>query len=121
MLRTFFSAISLIFLASHVAAQAEFPDRRAVVINDMDYYGSDLQPIFDTTYANCRNACLTNQSCNAFTYNTKSSACFPKSDVTEEVAYEGAYSRHGPAGSGERRGAGRGSRLCRRLHDPKRT
>ncbi|QIE46063.1 alpha-2-macroglobulin family protein [Pseudohalocynthiibacter aestuariivivens] len=92
MLRALFSVIALIVFAAQVAAQSGFPDRRAVVTNDIDYYGSDLQAIFDTSYVTCRNACLNNPACQAFTFNSKSNACFPKSDVTKEVAYEGAYS-----------------------------
>ncbi len=92
MLRALFSVIALIVFAAQAAAQAGFPDRRAIVTNDVDYYGADLQAIFDTTYATCRNTCLNNPTCKAFTYNSRSSACFPKSNVSEEVAYEGAFS-----------------------------
>nr|WP_245964112.1 alpha-2-macroglobulin family protein [Roseovarius spongiae] len=87
-----FPFFALVLLASQAMGQSALPDRRAVVTNDMDYYGSDLQAIFDTTYKTCRNACLNDPACKAFTYNSKSSACFPKSAVSEEVAYEGAYS-----------------------------
>ena len=92
MLRALFSVVALFFFATQLAAQSGFPERRAVVTKDIDYYGADLQAIFDTSYVTCRNVCLNNPSCNAFTFNSKSKACFPKSNVTEEVAYEGAYS-----------------------------
>ncbi len=67
-------------------------DKRVVVTRDVDFYGSDLQNLFDTTYEACRNACLSNNSCQAFTFNSRSNACFPKSDVTERQPYEGAVS-----------------------------
>lgn len=92
MLRCF---VFLIFISLHavpVSAQEVVPDRRQVVTKDVDFYGSDLQALFDTTLAACENACLSNPACKAYTYNTKSSACFPKSEVTERQPFEGAIS-----------------------------
>ncbi|MEB8389114.1 alpha-2-macroglobulin family protein [Rhodobacteraceae bacterium KMM 6894] len=92
MLRHIFSAFTFALLAGPLAAQSDLPDRRIVVTNNMDFYGSDLTALFDTTFDACRTACLSNAQCQAFTYNAKSKACFPKSAVTQEVPYEGAYS-----------------------------
>lgn len=96
MLRRFiaFLAFSLSLGLGHGAAAQDrpVPDRRFVVTANMDFYGADLQAIFDTTYDSCRSACFGNAACRAFTYNTKSRACFPKSAVSDEVPYDGAYS-----------------------------
>jgi hypothetical protein len=63
-----------------------------VISRDVDFYGSDLQNLFDTTYEACQKACLADTRCMAFTYNTKSSACFPKSQISEKQPFEGAIS-----------------------------
>ncbi len=68
------------------------PEQRLIVERDMDYYGADLRSVFDTTYEACRTACLTDPNCGAFTFNTRSNACFPKREVTRREPYEGALS-----------------------------
>ena len=93
--RAFFIAFSISFAAQtlgEAAAQSALPDRRAVLTNNIDYYGADLTPLFDTSFDACRTACLANPDCNAFTFNSRSNACFPKSSVSEEVPYDGAQS-----------------------------
>ncbi|SEO57629.1 hypothetical protein SAMN04490248_10745 [Salinihabitans flavidus] len=82
------------FIAAPLGALAEspVPERRIVVTPDVDFYGSDLQALFDTTYDACINACLSNPDCRAFTFNTRSTACFPKSSVSERQPYDGALS-----------------------------
>ena len=43
-------AIALLFSFSLIAhADGALPDRRLVVTKDVDFYGSDLQALFDTT------------------------------------------------------------------------
>ncbi len=78
--------------AGPLAAQQAVPDRRLVVSEGVDFYGSDLGKIFDTTLQGCQNACLNDDACRAFTFNTRSNACFPKSDISDRVAYDGAIS-----------------------------
>ena len=73
-------------------AQEPLPDHRYVYTQDADFYGADLGPLFDTTRTACALACDAQAACIAFTYNTRSNACFPKSDVTEVEFFEGALS-----------------------------
>lgn len=68
------------------------PERRLVIETNVDYYGSDLRAIFDTTYEACRTACLTDTNCKAFTFNTSAGSCFPKSEVRERQPFSGAIS-----------------------------
>ncbi len=95
--------LTLLFVSCAASASAQssnsqspeaqpVPDRRAVITPDVDFYGSDLTALFDTTYEACHTACLSAPACQAFTFNTKSNACFPKSAVTEEQPFEGATS-----------------------------
>ncbi|MHA6324522.1 alpha-2-macroglobulin family protein [Roseivivax sp. CAU 1753] len=73
-------------------AVSEVPQRRSIVINDVDFPGGDLQSLFDTTLEACERVCLNDPACNAFTFNARSRACFPKTGETARVAYEGAIS-----------------------------
>ena len=74
------------------AGEPVVPDRRAVLIRNMDFPGKDLAPIFETTFDSCLKSCLKDNQCKAFTYNFKSNACFPKTGVGEMTPFEGAVS-----------------------------
>ena len=86
------SFVGLFLVQSATAEESYVPDRRIVVSRDVDFYGSDLTNLFDTTYDACREACLQDLQCKAFTFNRKSNACFPKSEISETKPYEGAVS-----------------------------
>ncbi len=92
MLRRF--STFFVFACFSTLAQAEnpVPDRHLVVTRDVDFFGADLDPLFDTSFEACQRACLSNTSCQAFTFNTRSNACFPKSAVSERQPFEGAIS-----------------------------
>lgn len=85
-------SLALSVLAGSVLADTAVPDRRLALTRDVDYPGGDLQSLFDTTLRACEAACLADDRCLAFTFNTRSSACFTKSGIGEEAAYEGALS-----------------------------
>ncbi|WP_425097828.1 alpha-2-macroglobulin family protein [Tropicibacter sp. S64] len=92
-MRRFLSAALLSFIAaSPLLAQDSVPDRRLIVTRDVDFYGADLQALFDTTQEACQLQCLNNSACKAFTFNKRSNSCFPKSDITDRQPYEGAIS-----------------------------
>ncbi|MEL7116851.1 MAG: PAN/Apple domain-containing protein [Pseudomonadota bacterium] len=78
--------------ATGLWADSPVPEKRLTLVRDADLPGGDIQSIFDTTLTACQTACLTNESCVAFTFNTRSNACFPKSEVGEQATYEGAFS-----------------------------
>ncbi len=82
----------LFFVQAATAQQSYMPDRRIVVSRDVDFYGADLQSMFDTTYDACVQSCLADDNCAAFTFNSRSNACFPKSAVNDTQPYEGAIS-----------------------------
>ena len=86
-------AVSFILLLCNPLWANEFvPERHTATVRGQDFYGSDLQSIFDTTLAACQEACLADDRCEAFTFNTRSNSCFPKSKVTDVQPYEGAIS-----------------------------
>ncbi|WP_298259541.1 alpha-2-macroglobulin family protein [uncultured Litoreibacter sp.] len=90
--RIFSATLMFVASTSMAFAQGLIPERRMSVSKNMDFYGSDLTNIFDTTLETCTRTCLSNPACKAFTFNTKSNACFPKSDTTQSVPFEGAVS-----------------------------
>ncbi len=83
-----------VFLAATATAEDRdyLPARHAVMTEGMDFPGDDLTPLFDVSFETCEATCLADASCRAFTYNRRSSACFPKSGVTTQQPYQGAIS-----------------------------
>lgn len=73
-------------------AGSAVPERRLVVASDTDFYGSDIAQIFDTTLVACQRACLADPVCRAFTFNTRSNACFPKTEAGRIEPFAGAVS-----------------------------
>ncbi|MEX0317764.1 MAG: alpha-2-macroglobulin family protein [Ruegeria sp.] len=96
MRRFAFSSIALFLSvfsgANEVQAQTHVPEFRYVVTRDADFPGGDLEALFDTNLSSCVRACSARRDCAAFTFNTRSNACFPKSGVGEAALYEGAIS-----------------------------
>ncbi len=85
--------VGLVSVGTGVFAQENIvPERRLAITQNMDFFGSDLQPVFSTTFETCQKICLSDAQCRAFTFNFKSNACFPKTDVTEKTPFEGAAS-----------------------------
>lgn len=92
-MRWIMALVSAVFLAQIVLAEeSHVPERRAVMSQGIDFYGSDLTNIFDTTFTACRSACLNDKDCKAFTFNSRSNSCFPKSNISEKQPYDGAIS-----------------------------
>lgn len=93
MRRIFTAVIALCLIAFQVMAEDSWlPDRRVIVSRDMDFFGSDIQALFDTDRVSCERLCLNNPDCKAFTFNARSNACFPKADVIDRKDYAGAIS-----------------------------
>lgn len=86
--------IVISFLMSFSVAWADglVPVKRFVVTDNMDFYGGDLQPQFDTNLSACERACRADDRCVAFTFNRRTNACFPKTSIEERKPYEGAIS-----------------------------
>jgi uncharacterized protein YfaS (alpha-2-macroglobulin family) len=100
------AAVTAVFgMVSTVAADV-IPDKRLIVSRDMDFYGADVAQLFDSTYQACVNLCLSDDSCQAFTFNSKSKACFAKSEISERQPYEGAWSAQVVVNSDEAKALG---------------
>lgn len=90
MLKTIGLAVIGVSLAA--ATWAQVPESRFVMSRDVDFYGADLDPVFDTTLNACMAQCAADQACAAFTFNARASACFPKRSTSDRTAYDGAVS-----------------------------
>ncbi|KIN63047.1 Alpha-2-macroglobulin N-terminal domain family protein [Sulfitobacter noctilucicola] len=88
----FLACISVLSICGLASAENAVPDHRYLFSRDVDFYGADLTNLFDTDQASCVRACSAQTDCVAFTFNTRSKACFPKSAITERSSYEGAIS-----------------------------
>jgi len=82
----------LVLLAGPVGAQQAVPEARYAVTRNIDLPGGDIRSLFDSTLDACITACVSDPNCAAFTFNTRSNACFPKSVANEPEAYDGAIS-----------------------------
>jgi len=92
MCRIFAALIVLFGFTIASLAQDPLPERRLINTRNVDFYGADLQTIFDTSLESCQRACLNDTQCQAFTYNSRSNACFLKSEAGQQTAYDGAIS-----------------------------
>lgn len=95
-LRLCLAALFALCIATGAQAQDDAADvmldHRYVFVRDMDFFGADLTNLFDTTQAACERACSAQSACAAFTFNTRSNACFPKAAVADQQVYAGAMS-----------------------------
>lgn len=102
-------SLSFLFLAiiAPVWALFQSPEARAgdptgprmVVVEGVDYFGSDLETRQDIDLEACQAACLANGRCKAFTYNRKARWCFLKSDFEDARPFPNAVSGHITAGA----------------------
>ncbi len=94
MTRSWVSFVFTIFLfwGNVAAADDTVPTTRTVYERGIDLVGTDLAQIFDTTLPACEAACTNDASCEAFTFNQRSNACFPKRDITGIIPFDGAVS-----------------------------
>ena len=84
-----FAALSA-FAIGTVSAIAAGPSVN--ILKDTDLPGFDYQINKGTTLDQCQKACVGDDLCRAFTYNTKTKWCFLKSDVATPAAFSGATS-----------------------------
>ncbi len=73
-------------------ASGPIPDRRLVIQPDVDFYGGDLQALYNSSYAGCQRTCLLDPRCQAYTFNSRSNACFPKMGSDDPRPFAGALS-----------------------------
>ncbi|MCW3782067.1 alpha-2-macroglobulin family protein [Defluviimonas salinarum] len=94
MLRVLPAALVALLAVSAVTAQDRdyIPDRRAALVEGIDFPGADLRALFDVEYNACASACLTDGACRAFTFNRRAGSCFLKTEAGTAEPYSGAVS-----------------------------
>ena len=65
-------------------------ERRAVITEGADYFGEDIETLKGVDLGDCEAACVDDDRCLAFTYNTKARWCFKKSTVGDLRVFAGA-------------------------------
>ncbi len=68
------------------------PSKRLEFSRDTDLPGGDIGTFLDTSLDACEKACLTNDRCDALTYNSRKRACFIKAGPGEATGFAGAFS-----------------------------
>lgn len=88
--RAFFGFSALLFSALALASPMAAAERRVETTQDGDYLGFDLRTVKNVSQAQCEAACIGDNGCKAFTYNTKAKWCFLKSDYGQLNSFQGA-------------------------------
>ncbi|MES0879458.1 alpha-2-macroglobulin family protein [Roseibium sp. SCP14] len=91
---TIFKTVLLTFLiaggAATQATDGQAQEKRIVTIDDADFFGSDYRTVKDVDLEGCKWACLQDNQCRAFTFNTSAGWCFLKTDFGELQSFAGA-------------------------------
>ncbi|MFA7416418.1 MAG: alpha-2-macroglobulin family protein [Rhizobium sp.] len=85
----FFALVFTLFAIALPAGAAE-KARTVVTTQDGDYFGFDLRTEQNVSLDQCRQSCIGDQSCRAFTYNPKVKWCFLKYDFSRLDSFPGA-------------------------------
>ena len=102
-------------LAAGAAGGGEAGGRRLLIIDGADYFGHDYDTLRDATQSDCESACLSDQRCQAFTFNRNAGWCFLKTEHGELRAFDSAVSGRivtGPVDADADRLARRSSELA---------
>ncbi|RST84532.1 hypothetical protein EJC49_20745 [Aquibium carbonis] len=85
-----FVAVALAAMIMHASPGLAQDARQIVTSADGDYFGFDLRTEQNVTLEQCKAVCLGDPACRAFTYNTRASWCFLKSDYHVLNPFPGA-------------------------------
>ena len=83
--------LCLLVIWSLVALAAE-PGRQLIVVDGADYFGHDYETLKEVSLDDCKQACLDDARCRAFTFNTAAGWCFLKTDYADLRPFDGAVS-----------------------------
>ena len=80
-----FFLIFMLFSGSAIAGE-----RRIILSEDCDYFGFDYKTVKDVSLVECKDACLADKQCKAFTFNVNAGWCFLKNGTGELKSFAGA-------------------------------
>ncbi len=75
-----------------LAMGANAAERRAIVTDDTDYFGRDLGTLKNVDLDQCRQDCVDDKACKAFTYNTRRAGASRRRRSAISRAFPGAIS-----------------------------
>ncbi len=90
--RRIWSGMAMLLLSATVLAASPVPERRVLLERNVDFPGNDIRTLATSSLAGCQTACLADNDCAAFTFNTSAQACFLKRVSDTRQPYEGAIS-----------------------------
>ena len=83
----------LLPLMAFASAQDSFAQfDRLTILDNTDLPGGDFRSIKGGSLQSCRDVCLQEKRCRAYTYNQKASVCFLKERVLKRTQFKGAIS-----------------------------
>ncbi len=82
--------LSIIFVCFSLSVSAQETSREIVITDNADYFGFDLRSEKEVSLEQCKQICISDSRCRAFTYNTRVEWCFLKSDFSDLITFEGA-------------------------------
>lgn len=82
--------LAMAFLTLALAGPLAAAERKIVTIPDADYFGGDYKTVKDVELKGCEAACIGDNQCQAFTYNTSARWCFLKNTQGEVQSFRGA-------------------------------
>ena len=88
------ASLLAVALPGAAVAQELVPEKRFVMTRDADLPGGDIASMFNTVLEACQKACLSNNSCTAFTFNARNGSCFLKENPGPPADYAGAFSAY---------------------------
>jgi hypothetical protein len=87
------SILLLIKLMLVASAQDSFAKTdRLTILDNIDLPGGDYRSIKDGSLQSCRNVCLKEKRCRAYTYNLRAKVCFLKDKISKRAQFKGASS-----------------------------
>lgn len=85
-----FALVCLSSVGLALAVPSEAAERRAVITEGADYFGEDIDTLKGVELGDCQAACVADDRCVAFTYNTKAKWCFKKGTMGDLRTFAGA-------------------------------
>jgi len=83
-------ATAIVTVSLLCAMPVQSQERRIILSEDSDYFGADYETLKDVDLKQCEAACIADNRCNAFTYNTSARWCFMKQDFGGLKHFKGA-------------------------------
>ena len=79
-----------VLVAAHAAPKVM---DRLTILNNTDIPGGDYESSEDRTHQGCRDSCIKDKRCKAYTYNHQAKTCFLKKRISKNKTFKGRHVR----------------------------